>query len=463
MISQNSLYSYVLTVNWRQGGMRCRKHCENRHRQYSPAFEAGDEIAIAVLKDVVIALQTEVIQALHIARAVESSVLDFTSLHESSVTNCRDATRAMDQLCQRIIASMQFQPQRRVNTSGAPSDSSMRSGFASMGLSDIVESYDLPPSPPPSVGSSQQHYYQRALPPLPPQPQRTSTISRPSDILSQRGRHNTPQASPKGWLARRTISQVNPTNEEQQINKSPEDIDLERRSQLSIQSSALESNRGSVYTQSANTTSTSYPRYLEDPPTKDQATYEQPRQLSQQWTEQPQQQLQQWTEQSQQLSQQWNEQPRQLSQQWTEQPQQRLQQWTASADEKITLASRSPEQNDGYTFGKLALPTPAAEASAFLSQTTRLPRIETAQEHMRALEAPEVLVAPSMPLRPDLSSEKYPAFRTQSDFEDLLKALPVGMDNIWQPLTRPAMHNIMASAKGHGKFGKRYTRASKSR
>jgi len=84
--------------------MRCRKHYENRHQQFSSAFETGDDIAIQALKDVLISLQGEVIQALHIARAVENAILDFTHLYETSITNRKDATRAMDQLCQRIMA-----------------------------------------------------------------------------------------------------------------------------------------------------------------------------------------------------------------------------------------------------------------------------------------------------------------------------------------------------------------------
>ena len=53
-----------------------------------------------------ISLQTEVIQPLQLARAVENVPLEITSLHEASITNRKDATRAIDELCQRIISRM---------------------------------------------------------------------------------------------------------------------------------------------------------------------------------------------------------------------------------------------------------------------------------------------------------------------------------------------------------------------
>ncbi|GAB7334713.1 hypothetical protein MBLNU13_g06652t1 [Cladosporium sp. NU13] len=110
-----------------QGGVQCRRHCENRQSRFSPAFENGDAIALLALKDVVIALQTEVIHGLHLARAVENSFLDFTTLHEASVTCRKDTMRAMDQLCQRIMASVEYLPRDRAEEhSGMWSSSASR-------------------------------------------------------------------------------------------------------------------------------------------------------------------------------------------------------------------------------------------------------------------------------------------------------------------------------------------------
>ncbi|KAF2106662.1 hypothetical protein BDV96DRAFT_328388 [Lophiotrema nucula] len=398
-----------------EGGTRCRKHCENKHQQFSPAFEAGDDIAILALKDVVISLQTEVIQALHIARAVENAVLDFTTLHESSVTNRKDATRAMDQLCQRIMASMQFQPQHGANKSEAriPSDSSMRSSSASMRLSDPNEWKDLPPTPPASVGSPRQPY-QRAL------PQRTLTIRRPSDRVGQRGRYNAPQISPQaslqispptssqtsplGWIS----SQIKHANgdlaaghasssaagEEQQSHQDPEDLDAERRSQFSIQYSAYESDKGSILVQPTSVTSPTTSRHLQDPTPRGHTASEQP-------------------------------------------PQQR----SSSARKEPIHDPRDLIQNNESTLSE------EAQALIALSRATKerplcLPRIETADDLQRAFEAPEVVSADFEGMyHVDQSNDKYTAFLSQADYAERLLSLPPGLENIWTPLKRPAMHN----------------------
>jgi hypothetical protein len=374
--------------------MRCRKHCENRHQQFSPAFEVGDDIAILALKDVLISLQGEVIQALHIARAVENAILDFTTLHETSVTNRKDATRAMDQLCQRIMASMQYglHKSEAIN----PSDSSMRSSFASKPLS----SYDLPPSPPASVGSPRQPDYQRAF------SQRTLTIRPPSDKVDQRGNYNAPQASPLGLIS----SQVNHSSSDvtagnapsstagkEQSHQSPDDLELEQKSQFSMQYSALGSDRGLVHLQPTSATSTATSRYPQDPSTRVQAA--------------------------------------------SEHPPQRSQQGTTSIDRVAILASGTHRQNNGGSLGD------ETQALSTSSRTTKphlqcLPRIETVDNLQPAFDAPEVVSADfeGMYPMPD-QSEKYPALLTQADYAERLLFLPLGMDNIWMPLKRPAMHN----------------------
>jgi hypothetical protein len=76
-----------------------------------------------------------------------------------------------------------------------------------------------------------------------------------------------------------------------------------------------------------------------------------------------------------------------------------------------------------------------------------LPNIQTTEEIYRDFEAPEVVSAfdGMYPASPDLNqfSEKYPAaaLLTQADYAARLLSLPAGMENIWMPLKRPAMHN----------------------
>jgi len=375
--------------------MRCRKHCENRHQQFSPAFETGDDIAIPALKDVLISLQGEVIQALHIARAVENAILDFTTLHETSVTNRKDATRAMDQLCQRIMASMQYGLHK--SEARNPSDSSMRSSFASMPLS----SYDLPPSPPASVGSPRQPDNQRAF------SQRTLTIRPPIDKVDHRGHYNASQASPLGWISSQAnhsssdlIAGNTPssTTGKEQSDQSPDDLELKQRSQVSIQRSALGSYRGSEHLQPASTALTITPRYPQHPSNRSQAT--------------------------------------------SEHPPQHLQQGTASTDSATILASGTHRKNNGGSLGD------TAEALSTWSRTTkpspqRPSRIETEDHLQPAFDAPEVVSADveGIHAMPEESSEKCPAFLTQSDYAERLLSLPAGMDSIWMPLKRPAMHN----------------------
>lgn len=42
---------------------------------------------------------------------------------------------------------------------------------------------------------------------------------------------------------------------------------------------------------------------------------------------------------------------------------------------------------------------------------------------------------------PDLTNEKFSASLTQADYQERLASLPKGLDNVWLPLARPALHN----------------------
>lgn len=334
----------------------------------------------------------------------------------------------MDQLCQRLMASMQFQPQHGENRPEAtsPSNSSMRSGFASMRPSELNESCETPLSPPTSVGSPGQTIYQRALPPL---PERTVTIRRPGDMVGQLGKYSapqtsSPQVSPQDWPARMASLQGNDPSidetawsgpssiagEEQMSHQDPDDSELERRSLFSIQDSALGSFRVSKPLEPADTTSTT--------------TLHEPRRSS------------------------IND---QVVSEQTSQPSQPA---TASMDESASIVSEVSRRSGGDNAVDFVLRTSEAEKSSSSSLTT-VPRpsctsrINGPGDLLRALEAPEVVPRDFEGLTVVSSHGTYPeekilAFRTQSDYADTLYSLSLsspGMENIWMPLTRPAMHN----------------------
>ena len=477
----------LLTVSWRKGATRCRKHCENRREQFNSVFDAGDEIAISALKDVVISLQTEVIQALHIARAVENAILDFTSLHESSVTNRKDALRAMDQLCQRLMASVQFQAQRSVNESDAtiPSRASIHSSFRSLQPSDIVESYDnLPPSPPASfsIGSPQQSssyasprtadlnetfdrfpsppasgrnvhqpVYQRALPPI---PQRGPSIRRPSDTASQQSRYNAQQQSSLGWISGqvnndgsvRSVSQASsstPGNQQYGF-QNADDAELRQKRGPSVEYSSRGGEGASNRLQSNDTTSpptyTSRHLQFQSPvsATTSQYTYDQSASSATNhgFPEDRKERYNSTTATSPQHD-------SNQSQATSSQSPQHSQQGTILTEKAAALAPRASEQNSRSSFAEAAYQ--AADVKATRRQPLCLPRIETAEDLWRASEAPEVVSKDFEGLyvtTPSPKEEKVMlAIRTQADYQERLLTLPIGMENIWLPLKRPAMHN----------------------
>ncbi|KAM0716661.1 hypothetical protein Q7P37_008106 [Cladosporium fusiforme] len=200
----------ILHKSLLHGANECRKHFENRRHQFGSAFEAGDAIALPALSDVIIVLQTEIHQALHRVRIVEAASLDLTALHETCITSRKDATRAMDQVCQRIMASIQFQSQQpddKTMETWSPSESSMRSGSASVQPPSLNESCEIPPalpiqidkrlpSLPAAIGHASRVIYQPIQRVF---PQRAVSIRHGSDAVSQKKlRHfgPSPAASP---------------------------------------------------------------------------------------------------------------------------------------------------------------------------------------------------------------------------------------------------------------------------
>ncbi|KAK3071870.1 hypothetical protein LTR53_007861 [Teratosphaeriaceae sp. CCFEE 6253] len=404
----------------RQGAAKCRKHCENRHKQFGAAFEGGDVIAIPALKDVAIALQTEVMQALHLARAVESAILDFTKLHESSLTCRTDATRAMDQLCQRIMASMQYQPHQFSGGADARNPSlSVRSDSASLHPSFSEESVE-PFSA--SMGGTRQPDYQRALPPL---PQRTLTASaRHTNDAVRESRYHAPPNLPQDWAVRQSrqtsiqSQHLGPavsirsgpssiSGEDQLYHRDVEDPDVERMSELSAQDSALGSEKHMELVSTISMYTLNEPRrsFVRNSPTL---------------------------------------------QQYQEDPQPGM---TATGVLDIVPAmSATPSGGEigGPRTRSQDTNTSSTSSRRTTTRSSYTPRTEKLGEHMRVLDAPEVVpkefeISSSLPqvVTPqiDRTSDKFLAYRTQADYEESLVTLPRGLDNVWTPLPRPAMHN----------------------
>jgi hypothetical protein len=292
----------------------------------------------------------------------------------------------MDQLCHRIAASMRFQPQRGVRAFGTidPSASSIRSSFTSIRLSENSDPYALPPSPPASsVGSPRQFTDQQKS------AQHRLTVRRSSDKLDQQNGYDMPSSSTPA----RTTSQY-------------------RRNSNDL-TAAYDSNL-IIHQELQNHCS---------PMGQDSTGVEQRKHSSLQQREN---------------------------------------------DNNIVLAHWQPESITAPNKDELVrwspINSPVGQADFIHSPSHQLvstnwspklradpsplcsPRIETAADLHRAFNAPEVIQRDFDGLyttspRPDLSAEKYPAYRTKHDYAELLLTLPVGMDNMWLPLKRPAMHN----------------------
>jgi hypothetical protein len=395
-----------------QGGTRCRKHCENRNEQYRPAFGAGDDIAIQALKEVVISLQTEVMQPLHVARAVENAVLDFTTLHESSITNRKDATRAMDQLCQRIMASTQYLPQHGAYPLGAVGSSniSMQSSYTSAPVSDMIDLYDLPPSPPPSVGSPPISNEQHAS------SQQASSFQVSNYELAQK-KAKGPQRSPLAYISHevRPSSTLDPDaprgngqlwTEQRSSYHNTDSLQLERTSYTSTRYTPSESDRGSTRLQPGTIHSTITSRYSHETPSRAPSTSEPPAYCPQ---ERP-------------IA------PQKLTTQYSEKETQDY--------EKQDYGGYFGGDPETSTIRSKPLPP---------APSLRIETKETKQQSKCASEAPEVIPdytgAQTLSPRVDEFTEKFPSPRIQPDYNARLQSLPVGMDNIWTPLSRPAMHN----------------------
>jgi hypothetical protein len=111
-----------------------------------------------------------------------------------------------------------------------------------------------------------------------------------------------------------------------------------------------------------------------------------------------------------------------------------MRQWSNEKD--VILCMDSPEGN--------GLKQPRSEDAA------TLPRIDSPGKATEAyaLQSPasiasgwDVQFNEKLRPAPDLANEKFSASLTQADYQERLSTLPKGLDNIWLPLARPALHN----------------------
>ncbi|KXT10896.1 hypothetical protein AC579_9860 [Pseudocercospora musae] len=99
---------------------KTQTECLERRHRYGQAFVQGDGLATAELKDVMIGLQTEVIQPLQLARMSENMVLETAQLHEAVITHKATIIRSLEHLCYRISLSYTRQSQYSSNDFVSP-------------------------------------------------------------------------------------------------------------------------------------------------------------------------------------------------------------------------------------------------------------------------------------------------------------------------------------------------------
>ncbi|KAF2167146.1 hypothetical protein M409DRAFT_54343 [Zasmidium cellare ATCC 36951] len=87
------------------GAVQCQAVSGEKCRQFGEEFVKGDAVTMSELQNVMVTLQTEVISALQIGRAVQNATLDLLALHEVVVVSKANALRAMHHLCKRLMTT----------------------------------------------------------------------------------------------------------------------------------------------------------------------------------------------------------------------------------------------------------------------------------------------------------------------------------------------------------------------
>ena len=377
----------------------------------------------------VISLQSDILQALQIARAVESAVLDLTTLHESSITNRKDAIRSMDELCRRVMAnqppygyygsdgydhrnSSSSSPRPQYNFSQMERAISDDAGsFRTVTMSGYPAGVSIP-----GQASDQQMSFQRA-----------QSTRQGNDMIAQRAMSQSSHGPSPSWSAtqprrrdsdmplRRTVPV--PEGEENETRKVRDHPDLDRMSELSLQDSAIGSDIGSHRRPAGSINSIAQSDHPRASSVSDQSTSEQPKDV---------------------------------------------QKGTPPSMRNPSVASNAkpvPNEEDDLTpdsseQASLSSRTasPAASRHSRSETASMSSRLETAEDMSRAMYAPEVVTKefesllsqqsgrPSpRHMRPDQLSNVHPALRVPHSYVDM-PASPEP-DNAWAPLPRPAKHN----------------------
>lgn len=85
---------------------QCQNTALDRRQRFGQAFDRGDNIAVAELKDVILDLQSTVTNALQKARYEKNAILDLPKIHESVITQKNNALRSIDDLCRRAMRAV---------------------------------------------------------------------------------------------------------------------------------------------------------------------------------------------------------------------------------------------------------------------------------------------------------------------------------------------------------------------
>lgn len=370
-------------------------------------------------------------QALQIARAVESAVLDLSRLHESSITSRKDAMQAMDDLCRRINSNGARYNQYGDDWYGPrgstepprpqfsyPHMERMRSGG-----SDPYHSEDMRGYPTNIMMSgANQNQYQHF--------QRAQSVRQPENMPPYSGRyqsHHTPSHSWSGPPTYRnemispppaSLSEI----EEDQARKMRQYSDIEQLSELSLRDSGIGSDVGSrkpPAPPSINSVGTS-DIARQASINSDRSNTSQPRDTRQESLSAP------------------RNPPSTLTARRKPVPQ------SNENDMSPDSSDAEPEQPSSRTAST------SAPGSASASGNSRT--IESADEMTRAMAAPEVVTRENGPMlmqnrdrptphskRPNHLASVHPALRVPYNYVDS-PASPEP-DNVWLPLPRPAKHN----------------------
>ena len=212
-----------------------------------------------------ISLQSEIVQALQIAKAVETASLDVPTIHESSITNRKDAIRAMDDLCQRITSRMPGQSsysedpyERRSHTSAGSPPQPAPPEYTTLRrmASDDSESFAMFPGTVSLHGQSNAEF--KAF-------QRMQSSRQQPSTMSQREAYRTTYASAFSWQTGsdsprpsydlRSLPFRRPRVQEEfddDGRKHQDFPEMDRLSQWSVQDSALGSDLGSKHLTAAS-------------------------------------------------------------------------------------------------------------------------------------------------------------------------------------------------------------------